>query len=610
MAQVGIIVSIRTALGLLFLFSVAFKLSIGAPSPSPAFFLEDEPGEIGPGVRSISDRGYTISYFDRDASVADVDVFQSGPFPIGKEVSVLIFPTWILFDEVYDVGTVTIEVLDAEGIVQPSTERTPSNESVAVAYVEYTVNTSGVVYYRLTSQSGFHFGEYFIYDADGDDELSGGVLTRILQDRVNIDDFPPINMLEFYQFVDGPENLFDRYIEYSIPSSITIPKPNNTALRLGFFALQSENATFTVTLSGSIQTELQYYLFEGFGKLLSTENVTVDAGGTATFQLSVQENNGYILVLRVDSGTITTVASSWPDPSIATYSCLAKDGLCPGGEMKLAGFTPDELVLVEIETQGDFGATSERVTIAEASTGNDLVSYRGQECEAQLFKSGSFYVLSDSVGEVTLTARFTAAVNFCTINALLLLRGTSLTATEEIQEIIKQNASAAASFCRGDTCVNGALNFAGDASLALNLESIMLTFMNLEGRVLVLSTDGNTFYNQTINAGCSQVTSETRVVVSLSSLPRGFQFPLSIDYVLEDGASCSGRGQGFVLGVLSYVSSSGPSDGDGDDDDGVALAAGLGTTAVLLLAALGFLYYYRLQTPPPVSSESKLATTA
>ena len=129
--------------------------------------------------------GRVIAEFGRNEASPDVDVYDSQPVLSNRDVYVALFPTFLIFSETFDVGNVTIEVLDSAGNPYNYTELPLSTSAKALALVSYrTIDAHSKYYYRVTPSSGIQYGEYALIDTA---ELDFSAIGRRLQSPLTWD---------------------------------------------------------------------------------------------------------------------------------------------------------------------------------------------------------------------------------------------------------------------------------------------------------------------------------------------------------------------------------------------------------------------------------------
>ena len=593
--------------------------------------LSDAPATTtgAPEMDRFIDRPYgrVIGEFTRSEVAPDVDVYDTYTLAANQDVYVALFPSFLIFDEMFDKGNVTIEVLDSAGNPYNYTELPLSDTAEALALIQFrSAPTASKFYYRVTPGSGLEHGEYALVDGGQLDFIGRRLvdypeagdfyeqaLRRELQIVLDGETFPPaFDVYNAYTQAD-PSN---RYSDLSIggaPFSTTA-----RTVRLGYVAGGSA-IDFAVT-SGSTASHVQRVLINDDAQILETTNLTL-VNGDVNFQLATTEFTVGIMVLKFEESTSVQVTAKHvgAESNIGTFSCVQKIN-CPRQTVTIP--TPNglasegELFTVELSMAGDVNAVNEAVPIVDTSTAADYGDFRvNGNCQNSFRDAGVFFARTTSEGVIQVDIDPTNQVQNCRPDLVIKMQTADVNEYLGVGDILTEFENSTRPECEGDSCASGSLSFTGANGLS-TVSNLTMLVQGFSGSRLTLSLDSEVFYNETFSESC---TNDPLVLHGLS-LPQlsGSKDPLAIQYEIEGSAICTDR-QKLVLGFLGFneetasptsspttpspTSSPVVSTGSIVGDD-TPLIAGLSSAAVLVvLGAFAFIFYYKFS--PKTGHEAK-----
>ena len=569
--------------------------------------------------------GHIIGEFTRSEVEPDIDVYGTLSIAKNSEVYVGLYPSFLLFDEVFDKGNVTIEVLDSSGNLYPSTQLPLSDTAKALALIKFTtaaIDTN--YYYRLTPGSGFAHGEYHLIDtatfASGgptlgrdDERLLASILghksrrrkdgERRLQTTLDGESIPgTLPLFEVY----GPADQAARYTDFSIGgtpfSTVT------STIRLGFVSGGS-TVDFKVTTNSS-QSEVKRVLIGEDGNVKDISNLTMTNGGV-DFQVSTSDTNVEFVVLKFDGETEVEVEArhAGDESNVATHSCIKKQN-CPASTFAVTGLDAEELVAVQLRMRGNVNADNRAIPFVDSNSGIAYGSFRGSgSCPSNFRSSGVLFAQTTASGKAQFDIAPPTTIQNCIPE--LGIKATAIGINEYlgIEDLLKNYSSSARSICAHENCTTGSFEFNANNEFA-GISALTMLVQGFAGSRLTLSVDSDVFYNESFDESCT----DNPVVIQNLALPTpsDTQGSIAIRYELEASTVCTNR-QNLVLGVLGFTEATpapsiGPQPGAGVVGDDVPLIAGLSSAALfVVLGSLLFLFYRTSTRAVPIRSEEELA---
>ena len=557
----------------------------------------------------FSEAAFLIGEFSRSTGEPDVDIYDTGELTNGENYTIAIYPSFFVFEEIYDVGDVTIEVLDNTGSVYPSIELGLSEGAAALAAIHFQADRDGNFFYRLTPSSGTNFGEYMLVQY-GESEITafsgppivaGGA--RRLQTASSLAENyqDTINLFAVYD-QNIAEDRVDRVVVNG--AALTKRKESGTQPRFEVFAGEVEAIDFSASVTNSTQNEVQYYVLSQFGEVLQTQNLTLSSIGEAAFQFTPTAEEGYIVVLRLDEGAAVELHSSYVTSSTATYHCHSLTGPfadCPDGTAAFSGFSSGEVFAVEVSMFGDVNGGDEGPTFTDGTTSQQLGLFNsGNQCRTSFEDAGVLFLTADGTGTGHVSWTVDDSVNICEPRIVMNLKPSS------INQLVFPGASSVSDVSTPTQCPDGSCR-AGTLVFESSLKPSEITNMTIlvqgfAGDRLTLSFGNEVFYNESVADSCSTELQTLQVPVGTGL--SGAKFPASVDYSIAGAVNCTER-VGLVVGALAFGI-----DTSGSNVDDTALAAGLGTFAALaVVCALALLYYRSARKPETSAAEVSAKTT-
>lgn len=500
--------------------------------------FDDAPADIV-GATLLTGGDRALHEFSRNESFPDIDVFRTLA-NVGREFFVIVLPSFSVFEEIYDTGTVTIEILDAGGNLTPSVVQTPI-DPFGLAQVGFVVPTTEF-FIRVSPESGLHFGEYALFTGQRD--------------------------------FDSPEQAFrsylnERYTDIALPSRIETVLQHRV-FRFGFHGVENIKTTFTIQEDSGLPV-IGLVVISELGRVMSIANLTADQG-TSVFEFTPATSSGFVIALKLRTGTRLTLISQLEEPNLVTLSCV-ETRKCPPGSTQLGGFLPNSLIAVDVSGKGDYFFSDARVAFFEKNATQEIGSYGFGFCSA--LRLGSFLTESNDRGEVDLSWTHSTSIGNCDSLSLIQLR------RRTIASFLGNEGSASAieASCRGNTCLDNTLSFVGEVPPAADLR---LAVQGISGGRLVIEIRGVTVYDASIALVCRE---QPKVVKVAGILTLGQN--VNVSYSVSGGTTCAGQ-QVFVVGQISKTIPE-------EENNDLAIYIGVGVSCSIVVAAG---VYFAFQRPP------------